>query len=455
MELPNSPLSLGAVRPYDEVYGQYESAARQSLSRNPLPPSLQGLVQRYFSCSRRRVADSRGLSVVLSDRRPRTEFLARAVRDFSPASGDAGREEESVTQSDARKNREYWDGRSDEYQGTHGPQLNTRPCSWGVWSIPEDDLGVLEDVRGKDILELGCGAAQWSICLTKRGARTVGLDNSSRQLQHARRLMDGAGVRFPLVQASAETVPVRDRSFDIVFCDHGAMSYADPRYAVAEAARVLGPGGLFAFTVATPLVNCCWNEEADRVGASLVNDYFNNRRGEYQGMVEFNVPYGEWVRLFVQNGLVIEDLIELRPPEEAETTYNEFVPLEWADGGRPRTSGRSGSPGLDGSPAAKWEEIDGDQPRIEYAAITVATGAPAALEAQAKRARESLVAATGALGQVIVGQAAVVEQVLTALVAGGHVLLEGVPGLGQDAAGTDSRPGDGARASGASSSPPT
>ena len=49
VELPDSPLELGSVRPYDEVYGRYEAAARQSLSRQPLPPSLQGLVQRYFS----------------------------------------------------------------------------------------------------------------------------------------------------------------------------------------------------------------------------------------------------------------------------------------------------------------------------------------------------------------------------------------------------------------------
>jgi hypothetical protein len=40
---------LGAQRPYDEVYGQYEAAARQSLARQSLPPNLQGLVQRYFS----------------------------------------------------------------------------------------------------------------------------------------------------------------------------------------------------------------------------------------------------------------------------------------------------------------------------------------------------------------------------------------------------------------------
>ena len=44
---------------------------------------------------------------------------------------------------------------------------------------------------------------------------------------------------------------------------------------------------------------------------------------------------------------------------------------------------------------------------------------------------ERLAAVVDALGQVIVGQTEVVDQVLTALVAGGHVLLEGVPGLGK------------------------
>jgi hypothetical protein len=47
--LPDSPVVLGAARPYDEVYGQYETAARQSMVRQALPPALQGLVQRYFS----------------------------------------------------------------------------------------------------------------------------------------------------------------------------------------------------------------------------------------------------------------------------------------------------------------------------------------------------------------------------------------------------------------------
>ena len=70
----------------------------------------------------------------------------------------------------ALRNREYWDGQADGYQAAHGPQLNVDDLIWGAWSIAEAELGALGEVEGKDILELGCGAARWSIELARRGA---------------------------------------------------------------------------------------------------------------------------------------------------------------------------------------------------------------------------------------------------------------------------------------------
>ena len=45
---------------------------------------------------------------------------------------------------------------------------------------------------------------------------------------------------------------------------------------------------------------------------------------------EFQLTYGDWIRLFRANGLAVEDLIELRPDEDATTTYDDYAPLEWA-----------------------------------------------------------------------------------------------------------------------------
>ena len=81
---------------------------------------------------------------------------------------------------------------------------------------------------GMDVLEFGCGGGQWSISLARLGARPVGLDLSINQLS-ARAPADArAHRRFPLVNANAERTPFADESFDLVFCDHGAMSFADP-----------------------------------------------------------------------------------------------------------------------------------------------------------------------------------------------------------------------------------
>jgi ubiquinone/menaquinone biosynthesis C-methylase UbiE len=232
----------------------------------------------------------------------------------------------------AQHNRATWDAQSDEYQDRHAAQLKASGgAAWGVWQLPESELRVLGDVAGQDVLELGCGAAQWSIALHRRGARVTGLDLSQRQLGHGRELMREAGVAFPLVHGSAEATPFADASFDVVFCDYGAMTFADPYRTVPEAARVLRPGGLLAFSTGTPVMEIAWPVGEDHPGAQMVNDYWGMHEiREPDEPVSFQLPYGEWIRLFLDSGFVIESLIELRPPPDAESSYRSESDREWA-----------------------------------------------------------------------------------------------------------------------------
>jgi SAM-dependent methyltransferase len=230
----------------------------------------------------------------------------------------------------ALRNRAYWDWTSDEYQERHREFINRPEPYWAIWQIPESELNVLCDAAGKDVLELGCGAAQWSILLAKDGARVVGLDNSERQLVHARRRVAEAGMDFPLVHASAEDVPLPDESFDVVFCDHGALSWSDPVTTVPEAARLLRPGGLPAFSVTSPLAAICWDEERNLVGPELLHDYFGLRRFDQDEGVNYQLSYGDWTRLLRTSGLLVEDLIEPQPTEEATSTYWRPEERDWA-----------------------------------------------------------------------------------------------------------------------------
>jgi SAM-dependent methyltransferase len=237
----------------------------------------------------------------------------------------------SGTQRHVRKNRKDWDRTSDEYQREHASQLNRWDrLSWGTWGAPESKLNVLGDVEGRRVLEFGCGAAQWSITLARMGAYPVGIDLSARQLQHAKGLMARAGVSFPLVNADAERTPFADASFDVVFSDHGATTFADPYRSIPEATRLLRPGGLFAFNIESPIHFVCWNDEKETVDDQIHLDYFGMHKWEDDESVNFMLPYGEWIRLFRANGLELEDLIEPRPPANARSTYRDYAEIGWA-----------------------------------------------------------------------------------------------------------------------------
>ena len=230
-----------------------------------------------------------------------------------------------------RKNKEMWNATSDKYEADHASVLvGEHAMAWGNWRVPEAELHVLGEVAGKDTLEFGCGAARWSIALAQRGARPVGLDISSQQLSHTRTLMQEAGVSFPLIETNAEDVPLPDASFDIVFCDWGAMTFCDPYRTVPEAARLLRSGGLFAFMMASPVSALCLDRQAGQFGQALLNDYFDMHRIEWDNEVDFQLPYGEWIRLFRRYGFIVEDLIEIHPASSATSTYLNAAERAWA-----------------------------------------------------------------------------------------------------------------------------
>lgn len=229
------------------------------------------------------------------------------------------------------RNREVWDGLAADYIEPGRANWSGEP-EWGIWGVPETDIGLLPDVDGAAVLEAGCGTAYVSSWLARRGAHPVGLDNSWGQLASARSFQEEFDLRFPLVHAAAESLPFRDGSFDLVISEYGAAIWSDPMRWIPEAARVLRPGGELIFLGnAVILMLCVPDEEGTPAQRWLRRDYFDIHRFEWpdDNSVEFHLGHGDMIRLLRSNGFEIEDLIEIQPPQDAATRFD-FATIDWA-----------------------------------------------------------------------------------------------------------------------------
>jgi ubiquinone/menaquinone biosynthesis C-methylase UbiE len=156
-----------------------------------------------------------------------------------------------------RRNRDYWN-RQAAWYATRASEAWKEEPSWGIWGIPERDVGMLRGIAaGMDALEDGCGTGYVSAWMARRGARVVGLDNSPAQLATAWRLRRDHGVGMVLVHGAGERLPFADASFDFVISEYGAAIWADPHAWIPEAARVLRRGGELVFLLNSLLLMLC------------------------------------------------------------------------------------------------------------------------------------------------------------------------------------------------------
>jgi len=231
-------------------------------------------------------------------------------------------------------NRELWRGLAAEYVEPARRDWASPEPSWGMWRIPEAEVGAIPDVDGLDTIELGCGTAYFSGWLARRGARPVGIDQSAEQLATARAMQAQHGLEFPLVQADAEDVPLPDASFDLALSEYGASLWCDPDRWIPEAARLLRPGGRLVFLTHAPMLLMCTPLSGEAASERLERPQFGGMgRVEWEDedgpSVNFHLPHGEMIRTLRASGFEVEALHELRAPEGATTRY-EFVMPEWA-----------------------------------------------------------------------------------------------------------------------------
>ena len=232
-------------------------------------------------------------------------------------------------------NRSWWDGEADDYYAEHGAFLGDSAFVWGPEGWTEDELDLLEVRDGMTVLEIGAGAAQCSrwLARTRRDLRVVASDLSMGMLRTARRIEAAATAPpLPLVQCDGLALPFGDSTVDRVFTAYGVVPFvADSGAVVAEAARVLRPGGRFVFSTSHPL-RWAFPDDPGPRGLTATTSYFD--RTPYveteAGMVtyaEHHRTLGDLVRQVVAAGLVLVDLVEPEWPARNDQVWGGWSPL--------------------------------------------------------------------------------------------------------------------------------
>ncbi len=237
----------------------------------------------------------------------------------------------------ARASRSWWDGDADAYHAEHAAFLGVDdPDGDFVWcpeALREEDAGLLGDVAGKDVLEIGCGSAPCSRWLAGRGARAVGLDLSAGMLRRGADVIARGGPAPLLVQGEAERLPFADGSFDIACSAFGAVPFvAEPWRVMTEVARVLRPGGRWVFAVNHPM-RWAFPDDPGPRGLTVTIPYFSREpyvERDDDGVVtyvEYHRTLGDRVRDIVGAGLELHDLVEPEWPDWLEQEWGQWSPL--------------------------------------------------------------------------------------------------------------------------------
>ena len=202
--------------------------------------------------------------------------------------------------------------------------------------MPEDEIRVVPDVYGLDVIELGCGTAYWGAWLKKLGARrVVGVDVTPAQLDTAREMNREFGLGLEFIEANAENVPLPHASFDFAFSEYGASIWCDPYLWIPEAARLLRSRGELIFMRNSTLQVLC-SPNDDVVGERLIRPQKGMRRFDWTDdevgpSTDFHISGSDMFQLLHKTGFEVVDFRELFAPDDAvDHPYYKWVPAEWA-----------------------------------------------------------------------------------------------------------------------------
>lgn len=210
--------------------------------------------------------------------------------------------------------KEWWDAASNYYQKEISSD-KMADVQYGPFGSNERKLKLLGKIKGKKILELGCGGGQTSIALAKKGAICTGIDISYKQIEFARKNAKKEGVAVEFMELPFSKINrLRPKKFDVVISVMAIQYCTDINLLLKNVKDLLVKNGIFVFSIEHPFYllidpnDMKIKESYFDVGLKIKKDKWPDKSIHYFAYYERKIS--DIVNIIINSGLKLERIIE-------------------------------------------------------------------------------------------------------------------------------------------------
>lgn len=199
-------------------------------------------------------------------------------------------------------------------------------------------LRAVGDIKGKEVLDLGCGSGTYSIRLARKGAKVAAIDYMPDQIKLAKKLNKHRNITYLL--GNARDLNLDDSTFDLVFSNMVVPDIANPailKRFFQEAYRVLKPKGYFIVSVLHPLLllddeptditTGFQKEQYFKDGSQFVTTAITNKGNKIVfNETHFSLSFVS--KALKEAGFLIEELMESKSNEEHKIFLPKYLVIK-------------------------------------------------------------------------------------------------------------------------------
>lgn len=173
-------------------------------------------------------------------------------------------------------------------------------------------FSLLGNIKGKVILDAGCGQGYLSRLLAKRGAKVTGLESAKGLISYAiqKEKQEKLGIKY--IQADLSNQKKEQNFYDIILSNMVFMDIPDWKSAMKNCIKTLKPKGFFIFSISHP----CFDEEQQKKPFVEIKNYFTKYQMKKPIGYSFHRTLSDYINFLIQEGCCLKKILEPQLPLE-------------------------------------------------------------------------------------------------------------------------------------------